>query len=78
MIPAFIMTGSRIMPAIWPWCSSSRRATLSRSLNVAISVRSVMAFGMPEDEGALLGFSCGPASSSSGATDTCTESWWPW
>ena len=74
MIPAFIITGSMIMPAIWPSCSSSRRATLSRSLNAAISVRSVMAFGMPEEAGALAGLCRGPASSSPGATETCTES----
>ena len=74
MMPAFIITGSRIMPAIWFSCSSSRRATPSRSLNAAIRVRSVMAFGMPEEAGALLGFSGGPASSSPGATETCTES----
>ncbi len=78
MIPAFIITGSMIMPAISFSCSSSRRATLSRSLNVAISVRSVMAFGMPEEAGTLLGFSRGPASASSGATETWTESWCPW
>ena len=37
-----------------------------------------MALGMPEEEGALFGLCRGPASSSSGATETCTESWWPW
>ena len=74
MIPAFIMIGSMIMPAIWSWCSSSSLATLSRSLNVAIRVRSVMARGMPVDEGALYGLWAGPASSGSGMTDTWTES----
>ena len=63
MIPAFIMTGSMIMPATWSLCSSRRRATLPRSLNAAISVRSVMALGMPVEAGALLGLSSGPACS---------------
>ena len=27
---------------------------------------------------ALAGWCCGPASLLSGATETCTESWWPW
>ena len=74
MMPAFIMTGSMIIPATWSWCSSRSRATLSRSLNVAISVRSVMALGMPVEAGALLGLFLGPAASGSGATETCTES----
>jgi hypothetical protein len=43
MIPAFIMIGSRIIPAIWPGCSSSSVATLSRSLNVATRVSRVIA-----------------------------------
>ena len=74
MIPAFIMIGSMIIPATWSGCSSSSLATLSRSLNVAIRVRSVMAWGMPVDEGTCAGFSAGPASSGVGMTDTWTES----
>lgn len=46
-MPAFIMTGSTIMPATWSLCSSSSLSTLSRSLNVATSVRPVIAAGMP-------------------------------
>ena len=46
--------------------------------NHSADYRSVMAFGIPEEAGALLGFSRGPTSSSPGATDTCPESWWPW
>ena len=73
-MPAFIMIGSTIMPATSPWCSSSSLATLARSLNWATSVRSVMARGMPADEGTLAGWSLGPASASSGMTETWTES----
>ena len=78
MMPAFIMIGSMIMPATWPWWVSRSLATLSRSLNVAIRVRSVMALGMPVEDGALYGVAAGPACSGSGATETWTESWWPW
>ena len=77
-MPAFIMIGSTIIPAIRPGWASSSRATLPRSLNVATSVRSVIAAGMPEEDGTWLGRSRGPASSGSGMTDTWTESWWPW
>ena len=34
--------------------------------------------GMPVDDAAWAGLFLGPASSGSGATDTWTESWWPW
>ena len=78
MIPAFIMTGSTIMPATWSLCSSRSLATLPRSLKVATSVRPVIAAGMPLLLGTCAGLSAGPASSGSGITETCTESWWPW
>ena len=74
-MPAFIMTGSTIMPATWPRCASRSLATLARSLNWAISVRLVIASGMPDEDGTLSGRSLGPASASSGMTETCTESW---
>src|SRR5438132_1609726 len=47
MMPAFIMTGSTIMPAIWPSCSAKMRSATSRSLKGTMRVRSVIAFGMP-------------------------------
>ncbi len=78
MIPAFIMIGSMSIPATWPGCSSSRRSTLARSLKVATRVSFMIASGMPELDGAWAGRSAGPASSASGATETWTESWWPW
>ena len=78
MIPAFIITGSMIIPATWPGCWSSRRLTLSRSLNVATRVSRVIASGMPVLAGTWAGSSAGPTSSASGATETWTESWWPW
>ncbi len=55
MMPAFIMIGSTIIPATLPSWALSSRATLSRSLKVAISVRSVIAAGMPEEDGTWLG-----------------------
>ena len=77
-MPAFIMIGSRIIPAIWPWCSASTRSTAPRSLNGTMTIRSMIACGMPVLPGTLYGASAGPTSSGSGSTETCTESWWPW
>ena len=79
MIPAFIMIGSRIMPATCPGCSVSARSTAPRSLNGTTVTRSMIAAGMPLLSGTLCGRSAGPMSSSaSGSTETTTESWWPW
>ncbi len=78
MIPAFIMIGSMIIPATSAGCSSRSRATPSRSLKLATRVRSVMARGMPVEEGTLFGRCRGPTASRPGMTDTWTELWWPW
>ena len=78
MIPAFIMIGSMIIPAIWPGYSSSSRATPSRSLKPTTRVRSVIACGIPVLDGTWAGLCAGPTSSASGQTETWTESWWPW
>ena len=77
MMPAFIMIGSTIMPAIWPACSSSSRGNAGRSLKPTTSVRSVIAVGIPVLAGTWCGRAGSPTSSASGVTDTCTESWWP-
>ena len=78
MIPAFIMIGSMIIPAISSGCSSRSLATLSMSLKLATRVSLMNGPGMPVLDGAWAGLPSGPASSASGATETCTESWWPW
>ena len=48
MMPAFIITGSRIIAATWPRCSASARATAPVSLNGTTITRSRIAAGMPE------------------------------
>ncbi len=70
MIPAFIMTGSTIMPATWPGCSSRRPLTLPRSLNWATRVSLVIASGMPDEDGTECGRPRGPASAGFGMTET--------
>ena len=78
MMPAFIMIGSTIIPATWPGWASRMRSTAARSLKPTTRVRSMMAVGMPVLPGTPVGRSAGPISSGSGATETWTESWWPW
>ena len=78
MMPAFIMIGSRIMPAI------SAGVLGERPLDGAEVVE-----GDDDDQvhdrlrdagvaGHARRRSAGPTSSASGSTETCTESWWPW
>ena len=78
MMPAFIMIGSMIIPAISPGCSSKARATASRSLNGTMIVSAMMASGTPELAGTFVGRLAGPTSPASGVTETWTESWCPW
>ena len=74
-MPAFIITGSRIIAATRSLFSASARATASGSLNGTTTTRSRMACGIPVFPGTPMGCSRGPTSSASGSTDTCTESW---
>ena len=79
MMPAFIITGSRIIPATWPgWASSDRRDHVEVVERDDQATRSRIACGMPLLPATGSGASAGPASSASGMTETCTESWWPW
>ena len=77
-MPAFIMSGSMIMPAIFPACSSSARSRTARSLNGTTTTRSTMACGMPPPAATDHGRSRGPRSSASLYIDTMTASWCPW
>jgi hypothetical protein len=78
MMPAFIITGSSSIPAIWPGWSANTFSVTSRSLKGTTEVSPTISAGIPLEATALAGLWTGPSSSSGWYTDTCTESWWPW
>jgi hypothetical protein len=78
MMPAFIITGSMIIPATWPSFSTRTRESTSRSLKGTTWVRETISGGMPVLAATLFGWSGLPRSCPVWYTETCTESWCPW
>ena len=74
----FIITGSMIIPAIWPGWASRTRRTASRRPNGTTCTRSATSVGTARCSRTVAGWSGSPKSRASGYTDTCTASWWPW
>ena len=71
-------TGSTMIAAISPACASRMAASISGSLNGAITVSAIRERGIPALAGTVVGDSTGPISSRGGWMLTSTSSWWPW